>query len=260
MTVESFSQGKNKDRNEDFFGSGASCFVLADGATDKSGREYGGKTGGELVSRLVVNEVLASSLNGAALVHHLNTKIKSLYEALEISQDVLDPKYRFSCCFVAVRIVGDKLIITYVGDTALRVNGQKIYRDQKQIDTDIAEARSQYIQATGDVAGSREHIMPQLINQYRYQNNPDDPLGYGVIDGSNTPDKFVHSLTLARNEVNTIELFSDGYFSIPSKTTISGWEEAFERAEQEDPDKWKIYKATKSKDDRTIAIIDFNTI
>jgi len=54
-----------------------------------------------------------------------------------------------------------------------------------------------------------------------------------------------------------MELFSDGYFDIPQEVSIEAWEKSFEKVEKEDPDKYKKYKSTKSKDDRTIAIIRF---
>ncbi len=257
MTVTSFTEGKNKDRNEDCFGYNDETFVLADGATDKSGRQYEGKTGGEIVSRLVVAETLACSLNGIELVSHLNQKLAQVYEDLGIMNDVLEPKYRFTCFFAAVRIVGSNLLITYLGDTALRINGEKVYRDPKQIDFEVARERVRYIEETGDIAGSRDHIMPLLLAQFAYQNNNDNPLGYGAIDGFNTPDKFVKTLEIPRDQVQLIELFSDGYPAIPSGNTIEDWENAFKEAEREDPGRWKKYQSTKSQDDRTVAIMRF---
>ena len=59
------------------------------------------------------------------------------------------------------------------------------------------------------------------------------------------------------NEIKTIELFTDGYFAIPKDISLEAWEKTFEKVEQEDSDKWKKYKSTKFKDDRTIAIIEF---
>lgn len=257
MTVESFTQGKNKYRNEDCFGYNDETFVLADGATDKSGRQYEGKTGGEIVSRLVVAETLACSLNGIELVFHLNQKLAKVYKDLGIMSDVLDPKYRFTCFFVVVRVVGANFLITYLGDTALRINGEKIYRDPKQIDLEVAQERARYIKETGDIAGSREHIMPLLFEQFAYQNNANVPLGYGAIDGFSTPDKFVKTLEIPRDRVQLIELFSDGYPSAPSGSTIADWENVFKEAEREDPDRWKKYQSTKTKDDRTVAIVRF---
>lgn len=257
VQVQTFSKGKMENKNEDYFDYNKSCFVLADGATDKIGRNYDGKTGGEIVSRIVVNECLSTNQNGIELVNHLNKRIKELYGQLKILDEIKDPKYRFSCVFIRVRIINDKIIITSLGDLGGRINGTKVYQETKQIDIDNSEEKSKYIRETNDVKGSREHIMPLLLKQFEYQNNPIDFRGYGVIDGTKTPSKFVKIFEYDIEKIKTIELFTDGYFDIPQEISIEGWEEAFEKVEQEDPDKWKKYKSTESKDDRTIAIIKF---
>lgn len=255
--VQSFSKGKNEDRNEDYFSYNEDCFVIADGATDKSGKKYTEKTGGEIVSKLAVKEALASPLNGVNLIDFINKKVHELYKELGITNEVVDPKFRFSCYIVVARIIGDKLVITCLGDSGFRINGDEVYIDVKQVDIDNAKERSGYILKTGDISGSRDHIMPLLIKQFEYQNNPNHPLGYGVIDGTNTPSKFIKVFEYPINTVSTIELFTDGYFCIPAGVTIREWEKAFEKGEQEDPNKYKKYLSTKSKDDRTIAIIKF---
>jgi len=255
--VQLYSQGKTADRNEDFFGYNKECFVIADGATDKSGRKYNKKTGGEIVSRLIVKEALRSNLTGVKLISFLNKKVYNLYKDLGIINDVIDPRYRFSCYLVAVRVLVDKVVITCLGDSGFRVNGKETYKEVERIDIYNAEKRSNYIKKTGDVAGSREYIMPLLLKQYSYQNNPRHRFGYGVIDGTDTPAKFIKVFEYPKNRIKTIELFTDGYIVVPRGTTINDWELAFKKVEREDPDKWKKYKSTKSRDDRTIAIIKF---
>ena len=255
--VQSFSQGKIANKNEDYFNYNKECFVIADGATDKSGRKYNRKTGGELVSRLVVKEALRSTLTGVGLISFLNKKVHKLYEDLGITNDTRDPKYRFACYLVVVRVLADKLVVTCLGDSGFRVNGKKTHKEAEQIDTYNSEKRAKYIKKTGDIAGSREYIMPLLLKQYAYQNNPRHRFGYGVIDGTATPAKFVKVFKYPKNKVKKIELFTDGYIVVPRGATIKDWEGAFKKVEREDPDKWKKYKSTKSRDDRTIAIIKF---
>jgi hypothetical protein len=75
LKVQTFSKGKIENKNEDYFDYNETCFVIADGATDKSGRKYNYKTGGELASQIVVNEALSSTLNGNELVNLLNEKV-----------------------------------------------------------------------------------------------------------------------------------------------------------------------------------------
>ncbi|MDD3285472.1 MAG: hypothetical protein PHG95_02455 [Patescibacteria group bacterium] len=257
MLVQSFSIGKDNNKNEDYFGYNDDCFVVTDGATDKSGREYNSQTGGEIISKIVVDETLACNLNGIELIEYLNNKVAKLYEKFKIVSEISDAKFRFSCYLVAVRIINNKVVITSIGDTSFRINGQNVFSDVKQVDVNNAEQRAKYIEETGDIAGSREYIMPLLIKQFEYQNNSQDPLGYGVIDGTSTPAKFIKTFEYNISDIKTIEIFTDGYFSIPSGTSIEDWEEAYEITEKEDPNKYMRYKSTKSKDDRTVLIIDF---
>jgi len=257
VKVQIFSKGKTENKNEDYFDYNKTCFVIADGATDKSGRKYNNKTGGELVSRLVVKECLSTKLNGIILVNHITKKVKELYDKLNISEKIKDPKFRFTCGFICVRLIGNKIVITYLGDLGFRINGIEVYQEIKQVDIDNSEERSKYIRETNDVKGSRDHIIPLLLKQFKHQNNPQEFFGYGVIDGTETPSKFVKIFDYDVSKIKTIELFSDGYFDIPSGVSIKAWEKSFEEVEKEDPDKWKKYKSTKSKNDRTIAIIKF---
>jgi hypothetical protein len=258
--VDTFTKGKVPEKNEDYFDSSDSSFILADGATDKSGRKYDGKTGGELVSRLVVKEALSSTLNGNELVRLINEKVNQLYEELDVSKDAKNPKYRFTCGFIAVRINEDKITITYLGDLGFRINGKEIYQETKQVDIDNSEERARYIEETGDVEGSREHIMPSLLKQFDYQNNPNHELGYGSIDGTETPEKFVRVFEYKTSDIKTLELFSDGYFKVADEVSVDSWEEAYRKVEKEDPNKCNKYKSTKVSDDRTVAIITFQLL
>lgn len=257
IKVQTFSKGKKESGNEDCFGHNKTCFVIADAATDKSAKKYNNKTGGEIVSQIVVKECLLTNLNGKKLVNHLNNKIKELYAELNILEEVRDPKFRFNCGFICVRIINKKILITYLGDLGFRINGSKIYKEVKQIDIANSEARSKYIRETNDVRGSREQIMPLLLKQFEYQNNPQESLGYGIIDGTKTPAKFVKTFEYDLEKIHTVELFSDGYFAVPKEVSVESWEKTFKKVEKVDPEKWKKYKSTKSKDDRTIAIIKF---
>jgi len=256
--VNFFSKGKSEDRNEDFFSYNENSFVLSDGATDKSGKTYEGKTGGEIISQFVVKEALSSKLNGVELINFLNQRVSSLYSDLNITDIIGNAQFRFSCTIVVLRIVDDKLIITCVGDSGFRINGKEVYRDTKQVDIINAKERSKYILETNDISGSREYIMPLLLEQFEYQNNPNNSLGYGVIDGTNTPEKFIKVFQYSKDKIKTIEIFSDGYFLIPFESSISEWEKSFEYVEREDPYKFNQYKSTKAKDDRTVAIIRFD--
>jgi serine/threonine protein phosphatase PrpC len=164
---------------------------------------------------------------------------------------------RFTCGFVLARIVGEKLIITYLGDCGFRINGKELYKFEKQLDIDHAEMRAKFINETGDVEGGYAHVKPSIINQFQFQNDPDHELGYGALDGTSTPEKFVEVFEYNLDQVKTLELFTDGYFDYPDKPTVEEWEKTYERVEKEDPGKYLKYKSVKSRDDRTVMIVNF---
>ena len=255
--IEIFSKGKN-ELNEDCYGYNKTSFVVVDGATDKSGRFYNKKTGGEIISRLAVDVCLKSKLNGVKLVNQLNREVDKLYKKLGVDDYLEDPKIRFNCVFVLVRVANRKIIITYLGDLGFRVNGQVNYKEVFAIDGLTATARAEYIFKTGDIDGSRKYILPKIITQInKYQNNPKHKLGYGVVDGTKTPEKFIKVFELDKNDVKTIEIYTDGYFDVPKIVNISAWEKMQKKIDEEDPYKYKKYKSTKNKDDRTVMIIKF---
>ncbi|KAA2236771.1 hypothetical protein [Salinarimonas soli] len=93
--------------------------------------------------------------------------------------------------------------------------------------------------------------------QGAYQNDSGTILGYSSIDGFEVPFSLVHLETLPRADVQTIELFTDGYFKPGASFGVASWEEAFREVEAEDPAKVLIYPSPKGStaahwaDDRT---------
>ncbi len=256
IQITTFSQGKNDVRNEDKFGYSKRSFVLSDGATDKTGLEINGKSGGELLAKLIVDESLNTDLNGKELVMYLTGKAVETYKKL-IPEAILDGSKRPSATLVCARVTNNKVYITQVGDTSFRVNGKDLYTNNKTVDELNAKKRSDYIKKTGNVGGGRDHIMPNLKNQYIHQNNLESDLGYGCIDGTAVPDKFIKIFEFPLVNIETVELISDGYFSIPEEITVEAYEEEYKKVEQQDPDKYLKYLSTKSSDDRTVVIIRF---
>lgn len=280
--------GKNDKRNEDFFGYKDTSFVIADGATDKSGKSYFGKTSGEIASRLAVKVVLENDLDGRGLIDCINSRIDQLYEELGVKQDVEeDPKLRFSTTLVCARIEGDKLVVTKLGDSGFRINGEDVYYEGKKIDDFTSTIRSQYIEDTGDIEGGRDEIRDFLNEQGKFRNQPPgevppDLIGdwrekanelgmsleeftYGKLEGvTEVSDSYVDTYEFNLSDVDKLELFTDGYFKVPEGDQVEDWEKCFSKVEKEDPGKWKKYPSTKgtaddnrATDDRTIAVINF---
>lgn len=254
--VNFFSKGIDTKPNEDRYGFDPTAWVVVDGVTDKSGQQFRGKTGGEIVAQCIVERCLATRKTGIALVGFLNAEIAALYRRMN-PRAIHDSAHRFAATLVCARIVGNELVITQVNDTSFRVNGARVYRTRDAVDELYANLRAAYIRATGDVRGSRAFITPLIREQHQYQNNGRSPMGYGVLDGTTTPKKYIRVFRFPLRTVRTVELFTDGYVAVPKRITVDAWEVAHRAVERKDPDKYRQYPSTKSKDDRTVMIVNF---
>lgn len=256
MKVEVFTKGKDRVRNEDYCGYDKEIFVVADGATDKSGKLYQGKTGGEILSRLITATCLETGLAGVKLVRKLSQECIAFYKKNN-TLALTNGFYRFAASFVCAKIIKDKLVVTQVGDSAFRVNGTKTYFNTWLVGDLVSEFRARYIQTTGDIKRSRQFILPLLKEQYSFYNDAKSPVGWGVINGTPIPKKFIKIYHFPIKGIKSLEIFSDGYYDIPKGIEVKDWEQMYKNIEKEDPYKYKKYKATKTKDDRTIMVVKF---
>lgn len=96
--------------------------------------------------------------------------------------------------------------------------------------------------------------------QVHFQNNRRSPLSYAVLDGFEVPMELVRVIDRPRSEVETVELFTDGYFLPGELPTVAAWEEACARVEAIDPEKIDRFPSVKGTrghvraDDRTVVI------
>lgn len=245
MHVSLFSAGKQPPKNEDTAVYSETCFVVCDGSTGKQGGLNEGKTGGEIASSLVAAAALQSDLNGVELVDYISSVLHE-EQAMELETTL-----------VCARIVGTQLVITQVADTAFRVNTSDNYTNPAIIDTLMSETRARYIALTQDVEGGRDYIMPLLLAESSYRNNDASPAGYGVLDGSPVPPKFIKLYTFDLADIRTLEIYTDGYFALPPTATIESYEALHATVQERDPYKCLDYPSTKPNDDRTIMIVDF---
>lgn len=253
MKIAVFTKGKLPPKNEDFYGNDETTFIVCDGSTSKNDILYDNQTGGEVASRLIVETTLRCSLTGEELVERLSSALRKKREELgATAQD-----YEFGAVMACARIVNDKIIVTQVGDVAFRINGKLIYDNPPLIGTLMAELRSQYIKATGDIPGGREYITPLLTTEYKYRNNPDSLASYGEINGMDVPRKLIRIFEFDLPDIATIELYTDGYYATPTRSTVDAFESLHAQIEIEDPDKYTHYLSTKSHDDRTVMIVNF---
>jgi len=90
-----------------------------------------------------------------------------------------------------------------------------------------------------------------------FQNITGPVLGYGGLDGFPVPPRFVETRSYSLADIETIELFSDGYFKLGEGFGVAAWEEAFRAVEAEDPHKIGRYMSTKGTTD--LALTDDRT-
>jgi serine/threonine protein phosphatase PrpC len=99
-----------------------------------------------------------------------------------------------------------------------------------------------------------ELIQQGIVNgQGNFLNITDRALGYGGLDGFYVPSKHIEARSYAYDEVETLELFSDGYFAMGADFGVASWEAAFAATEAEDPHKIGTYMSVKGTTDKAVA-------
>lgn len=110
---------------------------------------------------------------------------------------------------------------------------------------------------------ARHFLVGGIQTQFMLANNAVSPLGYGALNGTQPLLNEIVEVRLPKAEVRSLELFSDGYFSVPEGTTAAAWEAEFERVEREDYHKIGAYCGVKGStaeefsDDRTVICLQF---
>jgi hypothetical protein len=290
MRVETYTVGKGGEhadplKNEDVIDVNERGMVIADGSTTKNKElakkfeaAFDGKSGGRVAAEVVAEAALNSDLDGRALVDHISGRVHKLYEdrfpeALTETGEIRS-EMAMATTFARVRYDSEtgEHVLTRVGDTSARVkfkNGtQQIFNSERAIDGVDAENRSIAIQealAAGDppevaIPKGREAILPSLNGQAaNYWNNPESEYGFGYVTGAHVPDEFIEVVHIPADQIESIELISDGYTyappdEYPAEASIPTWEEHIEAVHAADPDKYLQYLSTKPRDDRAIII------
>lgn len=276
--IEFFSQGKTADNNDDNWVITPTMFAAIDSATLPKNITYRNMSAGRYAS-LLVAEALQRVDSRCTGVDLINCVSQYFYESLEkdggIKTILSHPERRPFAKLACAQIVDNTLVITQLGTVGVRINKQWIYVEKNQLDIFHAQSRIEIIQKacikTPEMpleAISKlgmESIYPLLYKQVvAFLNNSDHPFGYGAIDGRWVPEKFIRVTSYPLSEIDTVELFTDGYFKISDKCSIENWESAFKEVELEDPYKIHAYPATRGStksmytDDRTVLIARIN--
>ncbi len=278
FAVEALSIGrlhKNPERNEDGFVATSHTFAVIDGSAPRTDVKFLGSSSAQFATNVLkdVFKSTPSSLNGIELVNAITARINEEVAKVEGAQEILakKPEARPAALFTAARIHDNKLVVTAVGDVRFRVNGNLIHQDhilsedlmiQKRVAA-MEKAQADNKELSDDELRTlgRAAIDQDLKTQAgKYFNNPDDPLGLGIVDGTPVPAKFIKVYEFDIDSVETLEIFSDGYYVVPEEASVDAFESAFVQAEKEDPLRWKKYPAVKTSapdqfsDDQTVLI------
>lgn len=241
------AKGPDPAGNEDRVILGPGWFGVVDGATDKSGMRYGGRSSGVIAAEAVA-ECLAQAPGDQEPGLLVSDMTDALAERLE--RFGADPNAPTRPAAVVVCFSPSQRLLLRVGDCAYHWAGSP-NAPQKLIDRINAEARAALLQAL--IAGGADHgelrasdpgrqmIMPLLREQGNFQNHLDHPLGFGAIDGRPVPDRYVEVTQL--EGTGDLVLASDGYPTLLPELAAS--EQALARALGEDPLRIGTLRGTK---------------
>lgn len=279
VRIEALCVGKYKSdpsRNDDTYMATQDTFAVIDGSAQRTGILFNGKSSGQFAAE-VLKEVLQTTpahVNCEELValmtKRLNDRLDKIGAGKIIEQT---PESRPAALFVSARITKDKLVVTALGDVRFRMNGRIVHKLSIKTEEMMVKKRisamkkdkrdNPNISVSRLIEVGRRAIQNDLSEQVKQYFNKDIPLGIGIIDGNPVPERFIKVYEFDLDEVEVVELFSDGYYVMPNKPSIQAWEEAFHKAEKDDPLRWKKYPAVKYStanqfsDDRTILIANF---
>ncbi|MFH1833012.1 MAG: hypothetical protein ABH816_02485 [Candidatus Levyibacteriota bacterium] len=281
LKVSVLSVGKHKNnplRNEDGWVAKVNTFAVIDGSAPRVDLRFEGKSSARFATDVVRKVLLTTppDVNGKELVSEITTALNREINREGYRKVIQKNKEATpAALFTTARIVGDKVIVTGLGDISCRINEKVIHSDHFKSEDLMTEKRilamknakkkNPSISDEELVAIGQKTIKDDLIYQVKnYFNNSNSDLGLGIIDGEEVPEKFIKEYKYDLKDVKTLELFSDGYYSFPDFPSIDLWEEKFFQGEKEDPLRWNKYPAVKAvlpgqfSDDRTILIVAFN--
>lgn len=219
--IEQFVEGKESDPEacEDLIVVTDGFVAVIDGATDKSGVDFGGESGGRLAAGAVRDALL--KLDGGAVIEDLvdassgllADRVASVGTEIDLQTDD-GPSASF------VVFSEGRQEIWRVGDCSW-MSEVEAFPGSKEIDSICANARSTLLRAlleqgvpAPELLASdpgREMILPLLRNQSAFRNLEDvtSSLAFGAIDGHEVPRRFQEVWPVGDSA--ELVLASDGY-------------------------------------------------
>lgn len=273
-SIDYFIQGKGGDNAkgdktcEDGLFYSDDFLAIFDGATDKSGKSYNGDKGGRVARNIILGvfKQAAPDATPKDILAAINKEYQAFYAANADIDFAKEPLFRPTATLIWYSFARNE--VTAIGDSKARIDG-KIYNDgTKMVDILNSDLRVKVIkelkltpeQVEKDDLG-RFYIMPLLMKQSEFQNNPKAPeaFQYWAIDGFPIPDEKLEILKLDQRP-NLIEFSTDGYESFPAQPAVAEYETELAKLLKDDPLRIKnpstkgIQAGNVSFDDRAVLI------
>jgi glycerophosphoryl diester phosphodiesterase len=252
--IEEFLQGKtgNEADGEDRIIITDNYVAVVDGATNKSSRDFGTLTPGQLAAQLIADTLqeLPGGLPQAAVLEKLSQAIESFYRAEGLLERLREAPHERATATAAILSLSLSEV-WIIGDCQCLIDG-RLYKNEKQIDSVLASTRALVLELelnegveVNELAQAdpgREFIRPLLIRQSRLQNARGDlPLAYSAIDGF--PVTLERTQVISTKGAREIVLASDGYPEL--RSTLADSERHLRAVLREDPLLIRLHQSTK---------------
>ncbi|WP_434359998.1 hypothetical protein NF212_06745 [Parasalinivibrio latis] len=133
---------------------------------------------------------------------------------------------------------------------------------EADIDVILRRVFTQHSQVA-DHADIERLVLKGILSQKEYANRGEHPLGFSTLNGVEPLMDDVIDIVFNFESINTVEMFTDGYLTLPKGTGVQDWEEEYSYVEQVDFTKTTTFKNVKGStskeffDDRSIISLDF---
>jgi len=219
--IEQLVEAKSRDgrESEDVIFSSPAYAAVIDGATDKTGRTFAGLPGGLFAARSILRTI-ASLDAGLDIRSFVDGLSQGLLQDIARAAPGFDPRTDDGPSATVVVYSPARREVWRVGDASWAADGA-VHLGDSPIDRATASARAAFLRARiiqgVPVERLRAHdegrafIRPLLDMQHAFRNvdAPDEPFGFGAIDGRPVPDRYLEAWPVP--DAVEIILASDGY-------------------------------------------------
>jgi len=249
-----FSEGKlgNPDKCEDLSFCNDDFAMVVDGATNVTGKLINGKAPGRFAAEIIKGtvETLSAETNLEDMLQAINHNMQQAYCEHNLIQEIEKERWMAPS---ASLIVYSRYFheVWQIGDCQLLMNG-KLFKNEKEIDSISANARSMYLEAEIKKGKTIEELLihdtgwefiqPLIQQQYYLQNDSNNQYGFEVVNGYPIDTSAVKVIKVPA-ETEELILASDGYPLL--KSTLEETEKCLQKLVREDPLCFREYKSSK---------------